>query len=57
MHPHSTSSEIVYAKPFPNVLKKRSLNPNCPQFEYGYTRVSGDYDIDPYIKNIFDIGI
>ena len=57
-HPHSTSSEIVYPSPFPNVLKKGDLNSKCPQFEYSYTRTGGNTILNSVlIKNQFDVGI
>jgi len=57
-HPHSTSSEIVYPSPFPNVLKKGDLNSKCRQFEYSYTRTGGNTRLNSFlIKNKFDVGI
>jgi len=59
-HPHSTSSEIVYPSPFPNVLKKGDLNSKCPQLEYSYTRTGGNIPTplnSVLIKNQFDVGI
>ena len=57
-HPHSTSSEIVYPSPFPNVLKKGDLNSKCPQLEYSYTRIGGTTTLTSVlIKNQFDVGI